>query len=73
MSDGPEAERWDGWLGPRQWMPIVAILSVAVIALGVLLALNIGDDAGTGSGNTPPVFGNRQITHEHADFALVIR
>lgn len=38
-----EPARWDGWLGPKQWMPIVGVLSVAVIALVVLLILNSGD------------------------------
>lgn len=64
-------ERWDGWLGPKQWMPIVGILSVAVIALAVLLFLNMGDDdetspgSGGGAGRVP--------THEHADFAVFVR
>jgi hypothetical protein len=74
MADEPGQERWDGWLGPRQWMPIVGVLSLAVIALGVLLVLNLNsDDANGGSGGGGPVTGVRPITHEHADFALVIR
>ena len=64
-----ESERWDGWLGPKQWMPIVGVLSVAVIALGVLLFLNTDDDeepgGSTGAGRAP--------THEHANVALFIR
>jgi len=63
-----ERERWDGWLGPTQWMPVIGILSVAVIALAVMLILNLGgDDAGNGgtSAGRPPA-------HEHADLALVI-
>ncbi len=72
MAEAPERERWDGWLGPRQWMPILGILSVAVIALAVLLFLNT-DDAGADDANGPPVSGVRPVTHEHADFAVVIR
>lgn len=61
--------RWNGLLSPKQWMPIVGILSVAIIALAVLLVLNRGDGeaapSSTGSGRVP--------THEHADFAVFIR
>lgn len=71
MTESPERERWDGWLGPRQWMPILGILSLAVIALAVLLILNMGDDGDSGS--NAPNTGARPITHEHADFAVVIR
>lgn len=64
-----DRERWDGWLGPKKWVPIVGVLSVAVIALAVLLFLNMNDDeddaSTTGLGRVP--------THEHADFALFIR
>lgn len=65
-----EKTRWDGWLGPKQWMPIVGILSLAVIALAVVLVINLNDDGGkeagaSGTGRTP--------VHEHADFALFIR
>lgn len=66
-----EKQRWDGWLGPKQWLPIAAILLLAVAGLGVLLASNLGDDddgnpqASTGNGRVP--------THEHADFLVFIR
>jgi hypothetical protein len=65
-----EKERWDGWLGPKQWMPVIGILSLAIIGLAVMLVLNMGDDDDapdnpTGSGRVP--------THIHADFALYIR
>lgn len=71
MTESPERERWDGWLGPRQWMPILGILSIAVIALAVLLILNMRDEDSGGSGT--PSTGARPITHEHADFAVLIR
>jgi hypothetical protein len=65
-----EKERWDGWLGPKQWMPVIGILSLAIIGLAVMLVLNMGNDDdtpdnATGSGRVP--------THIHADFALYIR
>ncbi len=69
MADAEKA-RWDGWLSPKQWMPIAGILSVAVIALAIALILNLngGDDskpATTGGARTP--------VHEHADFIVMIR
>ena len=64
-----DRERWDWWLGPKQWMPIVGVLSATVIALGVLLFLNIDDGDGRGSAGAQ----GRVPTHEHADFALFIR
>lgn len=65
-------ERWDGWLGPKQWMPVVGILSLAVIALAVMLVLNLGDDDDAGA--TPASGGPGRVpTHEHADLALYIR
>jgi|GEM_PF-963762 len=67
-----EKERWDGWLSPRQWMPIVGVLSLAVIALAVVLFLN-SDDDGDGGGPQASTGNGRVPTHEHADFALFIR
>lgn len=64
-----EKERWDGWLGPKQWMPILGVLSVAVVALAVLLIVNLRDDDGSEPGSTV----GRTPVHEHADFALFIR
>lgn len=72
MEDEPA--RWDGWLGPKHWMPIVGVLSVAVIVLVVMLILDTGDGASANDGPAPGVSGGtRPPTHEHADFALVIR
>ncbi len=65
-----EKSRWDGWLGPKHWMPIVGVLSVAVIALAVALILNLDDDGGTEGATTN---GGRTPVHEHADFLLMIR
>ena len=67
-----EKERWDGWLGPKQWMPIVGVLSLAIIGLAVLLVLNLGDDGDDDNGAAQGGPG-RVPTHEHADFALFIR
>ncbi|MGE0601517.1 MAG: hypothetical protein AB7J35_18890 [Dehalococcoidia bacterium] len=65
-----ERERWDGWLGPKQWMPIVGVLSVAVIALAIALVLNLNDDSDTGGVDSTA---GRVPAHEHADFLLFIR
>jgi hypothetical protein len=61
--------RWDGWLGPKQWVPIVAILAVAVIVLSVLLGLGVGADA---MDNASTAVTAAEATHQHADFALFI-
>lgn len=65
-----EKERWDGWLGPKQWMPIIGILSLAIIGLAVMLVLNIGDDNDEPNRATGP---GRVPSHVHADYALYIR
>ena len=62
--------RWNGFLGPKQWLPLVGVLSLVIVALGVVLILDRnGDDKSaattTGTGRVP--------IHEHADFALFIR
>jgi hypothetical protein len=50
-------------------MPILGILSLAIVALAVVLVMNLSDDGsgGASSGN------GRVPSHEHADFALFIR
>lgn len=70
-SDGPT--RWDGWLSPRQWVPIAGVLVIVIAVLGVLLALNLGDETNAASqASTTSDTGRREI-HVHADFALFIR
>jgi hypothetical protein len=59
--------RWDGWLGPKQWIPIAAILAIAVIALSIVLGFTLGDDNSSTASADPG-----QATHQHADFALFI-
>lgn len=65
-----------GPLPPRTWIPLVGGLTVAVAVLGGLLAWR-WDEAGSGGSATPSLgwvaTGPRAPTHEHADFALVIR
>ena len=74
MADDEEggSTRWDGWLGPKQWGPLVGILAVAVIALAVLLALGTFDDSSNVSAATAALSANAD-THQHADFAVFIR
>jgi hypothetical protein len=78
MSEEPEASpRWDGWLSPKQWIPMTAVLVVSVAVLGVLLLLGRDDDTGpsqaAGCAPGDPACSLRQPTHQHADFALFIR
>ena len=72
MSNEPASEPrgWDGWLSPRQWIPGAGLLGVAIVVLGVLLFVNIGEGDEGPNGLSG---GNRQALHEHADFALFIR
>jgi hypothetical protein len=64
-----EKVRWDGWLGPKQWMPIVGVLSVAIIGLAIALILNLDDADGASGPNTSA---GRTPTHMHANFAVFI-
>lgn len=61
-------------LTPRVWMPIVAVLTGAVVALAVLLVMLSGDDAPVTVVCEPGTPGCelRQAVHWHADFALYI-
>jgi hypothetical protein len=71
-----ERPRWDGWLSPKQWIPLTGVLAIAAIVLGVLLALGTDDSGGASAGGCKPGDPNctlRQATHQHADFALFIR
>ncbi|MCK6565796.1 MAG: hypothetical protein HUU14_12305 [Dehalococcoidia bacterium] len=67
--------RWDGWLGPRTWAPIAAILVVAAAALAVLYFFERGEAEVVTRPCQPgdPGCELRQRIHEHADFALFIR
>lgn len=65
-----EKERWDGWLRPKQWVPILGVLTLAVIALAVVLVLNLNADGGTPA---PAATAGRVPIHEHADFLVFIR
>jgi hypothetical protein len=76
VSDGEGSvgsARWDGWLGPRQWIPIAGVLVIAIAVLGVLLALNLGGDSKAASQAHSTSNDGRQDIHVHADFALFIR
>ena len=63
-----------GTLAPRIWLPIVALLIAAVVALAVLLILNRGEDGPVTVVCEPGTPGCelRQSVHWHADFALYI-
>lgn len=70
MADEPgSGRRWDGWLGPKQWVPLTAVLAIALVIVSVLLALGVNGDTVT---KTVASGGGRQATHEHADFAVFI-
>lgn len=64
-----------GALAPRIWIPVVAVLVAAVVALAVLLVLNSGDEGHVTVVCEPGTPGCelRQGVHWHADFALYIR
>ena len=64
-----------GALGPRVWIPVVALLAAAVVALAVLLAVSGGESAPVTVVCEPGTPGCelRQSVHWHADFALYIR
>lgn len=66
---GEGNRRWDGRLGPKQWIPIAAILAVGVIVLSTLLGLGVGADA---IQKASPAVSLGDATHQHADFAVFI-
>jgi hypothetical protein len=73
-----ERSRWDGWLGPRHWIPAGSVLGIAVVALAVLLALGVNGGDGPQTVVKSCQVGEpgcelRQPIHQHADFALYIR
>ncbi len=75
----PNREGWDGWLGPRTWGPVAAILVVAIAVLGAMLAIKWDDGTNVAQATQPAdgaealLTGGRQSTHEHADFLVIIR
>lgn len=77
MTEEPEERsRWDGWLSPKQWIPLTGVLVIAVIGLAVFLFLGINDSDATSAPRCAPgdtACAARQPTHQHADFALFIR
>jgi hypothetical protein len=74
MDDG--GGRWDGWLGPRTWVPALAVLLIAVAALAALFVRERGNASDNGASRSVPVLATtgdlRQKTHTHADFAVFI-
>jgi hypothetical protein len=67
--------RWDGWLGPRTWIPAALVLIAAVGGLFGLYLMERGN-SGSAAGFCPPGTPGcelRQPIHEHADFAVFIR
>ncbi len=63
-----------GALAPRIWLPVVGVLTAAVVVLAVLLILNSGDDGPVTVVCEPGTPGCelRQSVHWHADVALYI-
>ncbi|MGI8927351.1 MAG: hypothetical protein ACR2HN_12015 [Tepidiformaceae bacterium] len=75
-----DREQWDGWLAPRQWGPLVALLLAALAIAGVLLAVRWDSGDGQASASDAcrgregqPGCELRQPVHWHADFALFVR
>lgn len=75
-AEAPEKSRWDGYLGPRIWLPIVILALAAIAALGIYAWRSDG-----GGGHdivinqcdpSEPGCELRQTVHWHADFAVVI-
>jgi hypothetical protein len=71
-SEEGSGRRWDGWLSPKQWVPLTALLVIAIGVLVAFVALGTFDDSSAGPTATASV-ANNPDTHEHADFALFIR
>jgi hypothetical protein len=77
-ADNGSSGRWDGWLSPRQWIPIGGVLGVAVVVLAVLIAFGVNGDGGPRTVVKSCQIGEpgcelRRPIHQHADFALFIR
>ncbi len=75
MTEAEPSRPARGALAPRTWIPVVALLAAAVVALAVLLAVNGGESAPVTVVCEPGTPGCelRQSVHWHADFALYIR
>ena len=78
MADGEPKERWDGWVGPRTWIPAAGLLVVIMAILGGLLAFKWDGSASATNGSSAtdasgPFKDGRQSTHQHADFLVIIR
>lgn len=73
---GDGRTRWDGWVGPRIWVPATVLLVVAIAALGGLLAYR-WDGSASASNSTvngaSPWKDGRQSTHQHADFLVIVK
>ncbi len=72
-----EKSRWDGWLSPRMWIPLGAVLGIAMLAAGVIVGWRwVADEkqdvnivtCKVGEEGCQP----RISVHWHADFALYI-
>ncbi|HET7737259.1 MAG TPA: hypothetical protein VFK32_01680 [Tepidiformaceae bacterium] len=69
MTEDTSAAGWDGWVGPRTWVPALIIVGALVIALGVFAWTRDGGESTPGGSSVGSL---RVPAHEHADFALVI-
>lgn len=76
-TNGTDESPARGLLPPKVWAPVGGFLAIAVIALGLAVALGVnGDDGGVVIKECKPSEPGcelRQAVHEHADFALFIR
>lgn len=66
---------WDGWIGPRTWVPAAVLAVLGIAVFGVLFALGAGKDETVVKQCTQgePGCELRQPVHWHADFAVYVR
>lgn len=69
------AERWDGYLGPRVWVPVAVVLVALAAFFAAAFAMRDGDSEAAADDVQLGEAGStlRQGVHWHADFAVHVR